>query len=128
MVAEGPVDATADRAFASCVAADLEVPDAGGCCDDELADAHDERIYPEEHEELVDDNVARVLVPLHLRDEWVAFTRFRLTDGENENGANEPGSEPNDADEVGAQWQQEDPEIRGHVLGCRLVDGDSNPD
>lgn len=50
MVAEGPVDATTDRAFASSVAGDLEVPDAGRGRDDKLAAAHDERIDPEEHE------------------------------------------------------------------------------
>ena len=102
MEAESPVNTTADRATASSVTSDLEVPDARRCCDDELAHAHDERIDPEKHKELVDNYVARVLIPFHLCNELVAFARCWLTDRENENGADQPACEPDGTDEVGA--------------------------
>ena len=79
MVTERPFHAAADRAGTACITCNLEVPDARRCCDDELAGAHNERIDPEEHEELVDDYVARVLIPLHLGDEWVVFARCWFT-------------------------------------------------
>lgn len=111
MVAEGPVDTTTDRAFASCVAVDLEVPDACRCCDDKLAAAHDERIDPEEHEDLIEGDVASLLIPLHLGEELVIGSRRRRSNRKNENCAHEPYTEPNHGDEVGKHGQEEDPQV-----------------
>jgi len=69
VVAEAPPQAAADRALTSRVGVNLEVPDAGRGCNDELAHTHDESIEPEEHEKLVQHNVASVVAPFDLSEE-----------------------------------------------------------
>ena len=94
MVSEGPPHAAADAALSTRVTVDLEVPDAGRSANCELADTHDERIDPEEHENLVEDNVTCLVTPLHLCDELVARSRFRLANRGYKDRADSPAGKP----------------------------------
>ena len=127
MVAEGPAKGTANSATATSVRVHLEVPDAGRAGDDDLAHAHDEGVDPEEHEELVDDDVARVVLPLDLSQELVGcFTIARLAHGEDEDERDEPDAEPDEGEDVGEEWKQEDAEVLAHILSSGLVHSDTD--
>ena len=128
MVPEAPPYASADGSLATSVTVHFEVPNASRCSNDELAAAHDEGVDPEEHKELVDDDVPSVFVPLHLSDEFVSGARHGLTNGENEDGADEPAAQPNSSEEICNDGQDIDPQVAHHVLSCRLVDCDADPD
>ena len=125
---ESPVHATSNGTFTTGVGFTLEVPDACGGRNDELAHAHDECVDPEEHEDLVEGNVASLFIPLHLGKEFFAGSGRWLSDREDENGADKPDGKPNHADEVSAQRQEEDPEIVSDILSSGRVDSNTNLD
>lgn len=128
MIAESPPHCAADDTLSARVTVDLEVPDARGGSNNELRHAHDERIDPEEHEDLVEGDVASIFVPLHLREEFVVLSGLRCSDRKNENCAHEPHAEPDHGEDVGKNGQEEDPQVRCDELGRRLVDSDSQSD
>ena len=90
MVSEGPPHAAANATLTTRIAVYLEVPDAGRGANCKLADAHDESIDPEEHENLVEGNITSLVTPLHLCNELVARTRLWLTNREYENRTDAP--------------------------------------
>ena len=128
MITESPPHGAANDSLSARVTVHLEVPDASGRSNDELRHAHDECIDPEEHEDLVEGNVASIFIPLHLGEELVFGSGRRISNRKHEDCAHEPYTEPDHADEVSKQGQEEDPQVRGNELGCRLVDRDSQSD
>ena len=94
MISEGPPHAAADASLSTRVTVYLEVPDAGRSANCELTDTHDERIDPEEHENLVEGNVTCLVTPLHLCDELVARSRSWLADREYKDRTDSPAGKP----------------------------------
>ena len=111
MITESPPHGTANCSAATRITVDFEVPDAGRGADDKLGKPHDEGIDPEEHENLVEGNIASIFIPLHLRDEFIARARCRCSDREDKDGADNPNTEPDHAEDVGQEGQDEDPQV-----------------
>ena len=128
MISESPPQAAADASLSTSITVYFEVPDTSRSSNCELADAHDESIDPEEHENLVEGNVTSLVTPLHLRDELVSRARLWLTNREYENRTDAPDAEPYESNEIGKNGQKEDPDILRNILSCCLVDGDANSD
>lgn len=94
-----------------------------------MAHSHDEGIDPEEHEKLVEDNIAGILVPLHLCDKlvgWVAC--LWLTNRENEDRRHNPNSQPEEGEYVTEERQNENAQVTANVLCSCLVDSDTDSD
>jgi len=77
---------------------------------------------------LVHDDVASVLVPLHLSDKFVSGARSGLTNRENEDRADHPDTQPDSSKDISEDGQEIDPQIIHHVLCCSLVDCNSDTD
>jgi hypothetical protein len=125
MVPQEPVVAAHDGAFALGVGVALEVPDAGGRANDELSAADDEGVNPEEAENVVEENVASLIGPLHLRHELVSGTGNGIADGEDEHSGAHPDAEPQGSDNSGPGGECENLHVSLNVMGSGLENSDS---
>jgi len=112
VISPGPTNGTANAAFALSVRLNLEVPNASSGSNDELADAHNECIHPEQHEDLVEDNIAGVVFPLDVGNEGVVFTRHGLSNREYVNETHEPDGHPGANHEVGSKGKEVNMQVR----------------
>ena len=77
---------------------------------------------------MVQDDVASVFVPFHLSDKFITGARSGLADGENEDRADHPNSQPKTGKDISEDGQEIDSQIIHNVLCCGLVNCDSNAD
>jgi hypothetical protein len=66
MVSEDPFDSLADRATASSVTGVREVPNSTGSSNNELGTSNQEGVYPKATEEVIQEDVASLLIPFNL--------------------------------------------------------------
>lgn len=66
MVSEDPFDSLADRATAGSVTGVREVPNRTGSSNDELGAANQEGVYPKATEEVIQEDVASLLIPFNF--------------------------------------------------------------
>lgn len=100
MVSNTPPHGAADTALSPSITIDFKVPDAGCSANDELAHTHDECIDPEEQENLVEDDVACILIPLHFCDKFVAGARLGITNRHDIDCTDKPDAEPDEGKDV----------------------------
>lgn len=125
MLGEEPFDRGQNGGLDQGVTLGLEEPDAGGACNNELATSNDKGVHPEESEDLVEENVSGLAVPLNFSYEWESFTGLRLSNRENPQHGNEPGNNPHDEDNHGHKRLKEDSKVRLCEVNCSFENGNT---
>jgi hypothetical protein len=68
MFGQYPLDGGEDGGLNDSVRLNLEEPDAGGAGNHELAAANNEGVHPEESENLIEEDISGLVVPLNFSD------------------------------------------------------------
>jgi len=128
MVAESPVEGTAEGVGSLGVGADFEVPEAGGASNNELSHSHDESVEPEEAEDVVQESVPGLGGPLDVCHELVVGVRLGGSNREDVDSAEDPEGGPHEFQDEHDEGQSEDLHVVLHIHGGGLEDSDTKLD
>lgn len=79
MISNEPVHGSTERVLALGVSGHLKVPEASRRPNHELHTLDDECVDPQKREGMVSDDTARLVIILHIGDEWKIGTSGRFT-------------------------------------------------